>query len=79
MGSMANVEKNDRANTGFSDGSYPVATQAQAMSAIKLRGHSKKHSSQSVLSHVAAAAKKNGWTSVMAAVKRAKIEDERGS
>ncbi len=57
---MARVTAKDREETGFSDGSYPVATKAQARSAIKLRHHSKRHSAAEVLRHVAAVAARRG-------------------
>jgi hypothetical protein len=81
---MAKVEKGDRENYGFDDGSYPCKTSAQMMSAIKLRGHSKAHSAAEVLSHVArmaGKAKKEGrisqatYTSVMNAVAEARKAD----
>jgi len=49
---MAKVTAKDRKTAGFDDGSYPVNNEAQAKSAIKLRGHGKAHSASEVLSHV---------------------------
>jgi hypothetical protein len=51
----AKVTADNRKSSGFSDGSYPVSSVSQCMSAIKLRGHSKAHSASEVLSHVARA------------------------
>jgi hypothetical protein len=49
---MARVTAADRKKTGFKGtGAYPVATVAQALSAIRLRHHSKRYSA--VLRHVA--------------------------
>jgi len=54
---MAKVTAEDRKKHGIKSGSnkgkYPVATQAQAMSAIKLRHHGKGVSAASVLARVA--------------------------
>lgn len=50
---LAEVQPEDREEAGLPDGSYPVATGAQARSAIKLRGRSKTHSKSEILNHVA--------------------------
>jgi hypothetical protein len=75
---MAKVTTKDREDTGFPDGSYPVSTHAQRMSAIKLRGHSKTHSKEEVLNHVARAATKAKDITAKAAVANARAEDKRG-
>ena len=49
---MAKVTVRDRKETGLKDGSYPVRTKAQCLSAIKLR-HNGDASASTVLSHVA--------------------------
>lgn len=53
---MASVEPKDREEHGMEGGSkkgkYPVANEAQAKSAIKLRHHGKGTSAGGVLSHV---------------------------
>lgn len=81
---MAKVEKGDRENYGFDDGSYPCKTSSQMMSAIKLRHNGKSHSAGEVLSHVsrmAGKAKKEGRISqatyqrVMEAVAEARKAD----
>lgn len=51
---LAVVTPDDREETGMPDGSFPVATSAQAESAIKLRGRSKSYSKKQVLAHVSA-------------------------
>lgn len=71
---MANVEPEDRKSTGFDDGSYPVATTAQCLSAIKLRHNSKSHSAAEVLSHVARS-KHGSEPRVKAAIKKAREAD----
>jgi len=53
---MAEVKSGDREEHGMKGGKYPVATAAQAMSAIKLRHHGKGVSASAVLSHVLSAA-----------------------
>lgn len=50
---LAEVKTEDREEAGMPDGSYPVATGAQAESAIKMRGRSKTHSKSEILNHVA--------------------------
>lgn len=63
---MAVVEPEDREATGMPDGSFPVASAAQASSAIKLRGRSKTYSKSQIIKHVA--------TRVAELVKQGKIE-----
>jgi hypothetical protein len=72
---MARVTAKDREETGFPDGSFPVKTHTQRMSAIKLRGRSGKHSPESVLRHVEAAARKAGDKAALAAVKAARNKE----
>jgi hypothetical protein len=74
---MAKVTEKDREKTGFSDGSYPTATHTQRISAIKLRGHSKEHSREEVLNHVANAARKANDKLALAAIATARAEDKR--
>jgi len=71
---MAEVRKGDRAKTGFDDGSYPVSTEGQCLSAVRLRHNSPKHSAGEVLSHVARAKACQG-PAVKAAIKRARARD----
>lgn len=73
---MAKVTADNRKKSGFGDGAYPVSTKAQARSAIKLRHNSKNHSSASVLSHVASAARSHGWDDITAAVGQAREADK---
>ena len=74
---MANVTTKDREATGFPDNSFPVSSHAQRISAIKLRGHSKSHSKEEVLNHVANAARKANDKVCLAAVATARAEDKR--
>jgi hypothetical protein len=75
---MAKVTAEDRTSTGFPDGSYPVSTHAQRMSAIKLRGHSPKHSKEEVLNHIKRAAVRANDKICLAAIANARAEDKRG-
>lgn len=72
---MAEVKPGDREKHGMKGGKYPVATRAQAMSAIKLRHHGKGVSASAVLSHVASRARAQGWTDVLKAVAAARAAD----
>lgn len=62
---MAVVRPGDRKKTGFKSGKakgkYPMATQAQCRSAVRLRHHSKSVGAGAVLSKASAAASRNGW------------------
>jgi len=58
---MATVKPGDREKTGMKGGKFPVSTEAQCISAVKLRNHGKGVSGSSVLAHAAAAARENGW------------------
>ena len=49
---MAVVRPGDRKKTGMRGGKFPVATVAQCLSAIKLRGKGKGVSKSAVLNHV---------------------------
>lgn len=72
---MAEVKKGDREKTGFDDGSYPVSTEGQCMSAIRLRHNSKKgHSAEEVLAHVSRG-KACQTPAIKAAIKRARARD----
>jgi hypothetical protein len=76
---MATVKPGDRARTGFKKGSakgkYPMATQAQCVSAVKLRHHGKGVSASAVLSKASAVASRNNWSSCKAAIRRARVAD----
>jgi len=74
---MAKVTSRQREETGFSDGSFPVATHPQRMSAIRLRGRSHRHSKREVLDHVAHAAREAGDKVALAAVERARAADRK--
>jgi hypothetical protein len=65
-----------RKQTGFRDGSYPVSTKSQALSAIRLRHHSDDHSAAAVLTHVA----RSKWgddPEVRAAIEAARKRDRK--
>lgn len=74
---MANVRPGDREKTGLKGGKYPVATHAQRMSAIKLRGNGSGVSASTVLAHVANAARKANDKSALEAVKAARERDKK--
>jgi hypothetical protein len=78
---MAKVTAKDRKKSGMRGGSkggkYPVATKAQARSAIKLRHHGKGVSASAVLAHVARKARSKGWADILAAVKNARARDRK--
>lgn len=79
---MAKVTAGDRKQTGMkstkgsSGKKFPVATKAQAISAIKLRGHGKGVSSSAVLSHVARS-KFGNDPGIKAAIARAREADRK--
>ena len=75
---MAKVTAKNREDTGFPDGSYPVSTHQEMMAAIRLRGHSPKHSKGEVLGHVLRAAIKANDRVAKGAVANARAEDKRG-
>jgi hypothetical protein len=75
---MADVRPGDREKAGMEGGKFPVATHAQALSAIKLRHHGKGVSASAVLAHVASAASKHGWKDVLEKVKEAREADKGG-
>lgn len=62
---MAKVTAKDRRKTGFKSGKakgkYPMATEAQCISAVKLRHHSKSISAAAVLAKASSAASSHGW------------------
>lgn len=76
---MAKVKPGDRKKHGIKSGKakgkYPLATQAQCRSAIKLRHHGKGVGAASVLARVARRARSQGWTAVLKAVTRARAAD----
>jgi len=73
---MAKVTAKDRKKSGFKDDkSYPVETQTQCISAVKLRHHGKNHTAASVLAKCSRAAKAHGWKSCQAAIERARKAD----
>ena len=74
---MAKVKAGDRKKAGMRGGKYPVATKAQARSAIKLRHHGKGVSASAVLAHVARKARAKGWADILAAVKSARARDRK--
>lgn len=78
---MAKVRAGDRKRTGFkkgkAKGKYPMASQAQCLSAIKLRHHSKAVSASAVLAKASRAANAHGWTRCKAAIKRAREADRK--
>jgi hypothetical protein len=63
---MAQVKAGDREKTGFKKGSakgkYPMATEAQCLSAVKLRNNGKGVSGAAVLNKAARVASANGWS-----------------
>jgi len=75
---MAKVRAGDRKATGMKGkgktGKYPVATVAQCLSAIKLRGHGKGVGKKGVLAHVARS-KHGSNPRVKAALKKARAKD----
>lgn len=75
---MAEVREGDREKTGMAGGKFPVATHAQALSAIKLRHNGKGVSASAVLAHVMAAATKHGWDDIKAKVREARQADKGG-
>lgn len=62
---MAEVRPGDREKTGFKKGEakgrYPMATEQQCLSAVKLRHHGKGVSGAAVLNKAARAASAHGW------------------
>lgn len=79
---MAVVRPGDRKKTGMKGGSksgkFPVATVAQCLSAIKLRGKGKGISKTAVLNHVARS-KAAKDPRVQAALRRARLVDREGN
>lgn len=79
---MAVVRKGDRKKTGMKGTKgakgkkFPVSSKAQAMSAIKLRGHGKGVNPSAVLSHVARSPFGND-PGVKAAIARAREADRK--
>jgi len=78
---VAKVRAGDRKRTGFKKGSakgkYPMATQAQCISAVKLRHHGKGVSASAVLAKASRTASAKGWTRCKAAIKRARAADRK--
>ena len=62
---MAEVRPGDREKTGFrqgeAKGKYPMSTEDQCVSAVKLRHHGKGVSAGAVLAKAARAASSHGW------------------
>lgn len=71
---MAKVRKGDRKKTGMKGGKFPVATRAQALSAIRLRHNGKGVSASAVLAHVARS-KFGNDPAVKKAIKKARQVD----
>ena len=77
---MAKVTAKDREEHGIksgkNEGKFPLATEAQCLSAVKLRHNGKGVSASSVLARCSAAAGKNGWERCKAAIKKAREVDK---
>ncbi len=73
---MAKVTAKDRKQTGMKGGKYPVATKAQAESAIKLRHNGKSVSAEAVLKHVASS-KAGKDPKVKAEIEKARAKDKK--
>ena len=62
---MAEVKPGDREKTGFKKGEakgrFPMATEQQCLSAVKLRSHGKGVSVSAVLAKASRAASAHGW------------------
>ena len=78
---MAKVTAEDRKKHGIKSGSnkgkYPLATQAQCLSAVKLRRHGKGVSAASVLARAARKARAEGWAGCLKAIARAREVDKK--
>lgn len=76
---MAKVKAGDRKRTGIKKGAakgkYPMATEAQCCSAVRLRHHGKGVSASAVLAKASRAANSHGWTRCKAAIKKAREKD----
>lgn len=76
---MAEVTAEDREKTGSKkkgqEGKFPMATEAQCLSAVKLRHSGKGLSAEYVLNKASRAATKNGWERCKAAIKKAREVD----
>jgi hypothetical protein len=63
---MAKVRKGDRKRTGFKKGAakgkYPMSTEAQCVSAVKLRHHGKGVGSSAILTKASQRANAHGWS-----------------
>ena len=73
---MAKVTAKDRKKSGFKDDeSYPVETEAQCVSAVKLRHNGKNHTAAAVLAKCSRAANAHNWTRCKAAIEKAREVD----
>jgi len=76
---MAKVTEKDRKEHGMKSGKnkgkYPLSTEAQCLSAVKLRHNGKGVSASTTLARCSRAAGENGWDRCKAAIKKAREVD----
>lgn len=76
---MTQVTADDRKKHGIksgkNEGKFPLATEAQCISAVKLRHNGKGVTATSVLSRCSRAANENGWERCKVAIKKAREVD----